>query len=535
MAKLRWWSADRDERYWLELTDRDDIGADLRAPLHDKSGEQSWRYNLFKEATIGDIVFHYDSNAQAITSVSAVASGPIDEEVRWAARGSYARERNAQPELVPGYRMQLDQHRDLGTPVKLAALRSAGPQLQRIEQALRRRYNGPLYLPFEIANRPLRLLQGYAFKLPAEVVSMFSGMADAAAAIADDLAKSRSELLGQLVRQIEAAAHRFRIGELQSLRSKLHGRRTKVRTIFSQESVQGEYAFHSGGRTELQFNIGFDVDDLGAPIIRAGVAFSFETSRTLPTIDALLPRVATFNDHILDVSESVPGLLMWSYHPRRGRTPVSSARPIDAAEVSSGSFVFLGWRWPPSEASADGCLQAFDQLLPLYEAVEGSAGRDGSATISGERTGLLLDNGKEVSELRWRTASIAERTLNVSLRHNELQKRLRELERQRGGHPTIEARIGSRSIDVVSVRADGLWFFEIKTSRSPRLCIREAIGQLLEYAFWPGSSPPVRMVVVGSNALDEDASAYLRALNDSLPVRLDYEHISIDDWDHNRN
>ena len=28
----RWWDGQADERYWLEATDRTDIGADLRAP-----------------------------------------------------------------------------------------------------------------------------------------------------------------------------------------------------------------------------------------------------------------------------------------------------------------------------------------------------------------------------------------------------------------------------------------------------------------------------------------------------------------------
>ncbi len=65
---MAWWSEDPQERYWLEATDREDIGTDLRAPLTDSGGRPNWRYTLFREARPGDIVFHYNGRAGAITS-----------------------------------------------------------------------------------------------------------------------------------------------------------------------------------------------------------------------------------------------------------------------------------------------------------------------------------------------------------------------------------------------------------------------------------------------------------------------------------
>lgn len=58
----RWWAADSAERYWLEATDRDDIGSDLRAPELDGGGRPNWRYGLFEEARPGDVVLHYDKD-----------------------------------------------------------------------------------------------------------------------------------------------------------------------------------------------------------------------------------------------------------------------------------------------------------------------------------------------------------------------------------------------------------------------------------------------------------------------------------------
>lgn len=103
-----WWTGRPEERFWLESTDRADIGVDLRAPLADDSGEDNWRYTLFREARVGDIVFHYDKRESAITSVSRVAGNPVSQPIVWAARGSYRRRRHApsrkrrsHPEILP--------------------------------------------------------------------------------------------------------------------------------------------------------------------------------------------------------------------------------------------------------------------------------------------------------------------------------------------------------------------------------------------------------------------------------------------------
>ena len=40
----RWWQADPLERYWMEITGRPDLGADLHAPRLDDSGEENPTY-----------------------------------------------------------------------------------------------------------------------------------------------------------------------------------------------------------------------------------------------------------------------------------------------------------------------------------------------------------------------------------------------------------------------------------------------------------------------------------------------------------
>lgn len=170
-----WWSDDPQERYWLESTDRADIGTDLRAPLADSSSRPNWRYVLFRKARLGDVVFHYDGNANAITGASVIAGPPFDQPIVWAARGNYARERGSQPAELPGYAMPLRDYRRLEFPLTLEALRVAKPELEDIIRQLRHAHSkAPLYFPFELGSRPVRPMQGYAFKLPLAFVRHFA-------------------------------------------------------------------------------------------------------------------------------------------------------------------------------------------------------------------------------------------------------------------------------------------------------------------------------------------------------------------------
>ena len=82
-----WWADDPKERFWLEATDRTDIGNDLRAPYFDASGRPNWSYDLFLKASPGDVVFHYDANDRAITSFSKIGSGHEPLTIEWAATG----------------------------------------------------------------------------------------------------------------------------------------------------------------------------------------------------------------------------------------------------------------------------------------------------------------------------------------------------------------------------------------------------------------------------------------------------------------
>jgi hypothetical protein len=66
-----WWSGQPQERYWLEITGRDDIGTNLNAPQQGEEGAPPhWSYSLIWEVQPGDLVFHWQTTRRAIVGCS---------------------------------------------------------------------------------------------------------------------------------------------------------------------------------------------------------------------------------------------------------------------------------------------------------------------------------------------------------------------------------------------------------------------------------------------------------------------------------
>jgi hypothetical protein len=127
------------------------------------------------------------------------------------------------------------------------------------------------------------------------------------------------------------------------------------------------------------------------------------------------------------------------------------------------------------------------------------------------------------------TTTLAERELNINLKHNVLQAALcRRLVSQFGRDNVADEHLSGlgTKIDVVLRRKHNeYWYFEIKTAASPRACLREALGQLLEYAYWPGSNEAKRLIICGENPLDSDGEKYLRRLRQRFQLPIEYEQI----------
>lgn len=317
----------------------------------------------------------------------------------------------------------------------------------------------------------------------------------------------------------------FEIGSLQEIRKCLRGlKRVPCRGIFSGHTIREGYAFHAGGRNELQYNIGEEQRD-DVEMIRYGVAFSLQLSRTLPTLDPLLPKIVRFNDYVIGHLENFSGFVMWHYednkeHPSEDR-PVG---PITDALVKQDTFIMLGRIIADDQVNTlDIILADFDRLLPLYVYVEGVEQDPMFPTESGFTPGCP-------SFVESTTARQTGRMVDVALRHNILQKALyKHLCREVGRNNVQVERYLPFGVRVdAAVRCNGKEsFYEVKVASTVRSCVRAALGQLIEYSHWPSANRASEIIVVGEAELDSDSRAYLHFLRQRYGLPLWYRRIDI--------
>lgn len=293
------------------------------------------------------------------------------------------------------------------------------------------------------------------------------------------------------------------------------------------------WAHHIGGQKELQFNVS---EDRG--LLRWGIALSLQRCRQLPDVTVLHPRLRKLSALLEIYGEHFYrlGFEMWDWTGFDEERRCSGNRPpqrVGDHLYQPGSFVFVGKLASFQDFDYKIVLSDFDILLPVYEAVEFQPNSD--LPVLHSQRGFVFEPDQPKTEDRPRTTT-ANRTggmFQVSLHHGTLQKALkRELQRE-GAIVSTENRDGRGGfIDLVACRGGEYEFYEIKTDSSARLAIRNAIGQLLEYAYWPAPAKPKRLFVVSDQELDAEADSYLRTLEKETGLSIGYRQVIVEDSCH---
>ncbi|MCJ0824974.1 hypothetical protein MQC88_03195 [Luteimonas sp. 50] len=116
--------------------------------------------------------------------------------------------------------------------------------------------------------------------------------------------------------------------------------------------------------------------------------------------------------------------------------------------------------------------------------------------------------------------------------HNDIQNRLYEYLKAKIGAPNVGTELDTGSgtaIDLATKQPGKLTFYEIKTSSSVRSCIRQAIPQLLEYAYWPAEERADELVIVSHLPITKAADKYLAHLRDKFELPITYRQFSLTD------
>lgn len=184
MAINDWWASDPAELYWMETTNRPDLGVDLNAPQLNGAGKPEWGYTLVSETRPGDIVFHWHKDLTghpAIVGWSRI-TGPlyVDADYSWMPQGTRGRARGV-PTVGPGWRMPCESFTPLATPIDGNVLANREDELRAVQEEVASRAGGALYFPFNFYRRgEVRSSQSYLTKFPAALLKVLPELSVAA-------------------------------------------------------------------------------------------------------------------------------------------------------------------------------------------------------------------------------------------------------------------------------------------------------------------------------------------------------------------
>jgi hypothetical protein len=122
------------------------------------------------------------------------------------------------------------------------------------------------------------------------------------------------------------------------------------------------------------------------------------------------------------------------------------------------------------------------------------------------------------------TKKIEERLVEYPFIHHQISKALEKTLKESYDEVYPEHDTGFKtSVDLVGVKGKKIHFFEIKTYSDTRTCIRQAIGQLLEYCCYPDRCLADELyIVTPHNIKDEKLITYLKSLKKNIGVPIRY-------------
>jgi len=158
-----WWLNNSLERYWLESTDRKDLGKNLIAPISSHAGQK-----LVSYVEDGDIVLHYDQTKRSIVAISMAQGSPFRSEIRWPDR--------KKSKISPAYEMKLAFFSELPTPIALSEIHLKDKDIREIRSELDTNLEGgSAYFPFQVpVKNVIQPSQGmYLSKVPKKLFDLF--------------------------------------------------------------------------------------------------------------------------------------------------------------------------------------------------------------------------------------------------------------------------------------------------------------------------------------------------------------------------
>lgn len=170
-----WWEGKASENLWVEITDRNDLGSNIKAPVSAQKGKKTSGYELPKYVKEGDVVLHWWKRAKnrinhGFYGYSTVVGSVQDEETSWAPRGRYSKGASKEPK--PSTVWNLSNFTELQKPILIGDINLKKVEILQLINTLEIKYGKPIYFPFCKREGKIAVNQTYFAKLPAEFIDV---------------------------------------------------------------------------------------------------------------------------------------------------------------------------------------------------------------------------------------------------------------------------------------------------------------------------------------------------------------------------
>ena len=170
-----WWEGNASENLWVEITDRNDLGNNIKAPVSAQKGKKTSGYELPKYVREGDVILHWWKRAKnrinhGFYGYSIVVGSIQDEETSWAPRGRYSKGASREPK--PSTVWNLSNFTELQKPILIGDINSQKDQILQLINSLEKKYGKPIYFPFCKRQGKIAVNQTYFAKLPVEFLDV---------------------------------------------------------------------------------------------------------------------------------------------------------------------------------------------------------------------------------------------------------------------------------------------------------------------------------------------------------------------------
>ena len=128
------------------------------------------------------------------------------------------------------------------------------------------------------------------------------------------------------------------------------------------------------------------------------------------------------------------------------------------------------------------------------------------------------------------TSSYKSLKKDIDLFHNHIQNTVYTnlVEKYGINNVGTEQKTGlGTKIDIVVKDKNSYIFYEIKTTNVIKLCIREALPQLMEYAYYPNENRANKLIIISPNKVTNEAKIYLNKLRDNFSIPIYYQEFIV--------